>query len=54
MVLESGEFIHLRPDGMAQAGLGIGSKITAVGKVRMTLLGTPMLEAHRVNRIDLG
>ena len=53
VVLETGEFIHLRPDGMAQAALEIGSKVTAVGQVRMTLLGTSMLETHRINRIDL-
>ena len=53
MILESGESIHLRPHGMTAAGLDIGSKVTAVGDLRMTALGTRMLEAHRVNRIDL-
>jgi len=54
VVLETGEFIHLRPHGMALVGLGIGSKIIAVGKQRMTILGTRMLEAQQVNRIALG
>ena len=54
VVLETGEFIHLRPHGMALVGLGVGSKISAVGEVRMTILGTRMLQAHQVNRIALG
>ena len=53
VVLETGEFIRLRPDGVAQAALEIGSKVTAVGQARMTVLGTSMLETHRINRIDL-
>ena len=53
VILETGEFIHLRPHGMVAAGLDIGSKVNAVGELRMTVLGTRMLEAHRVNRIDL-
>ena len=53
VILETGEFIHLRPSGMTLAGLDIGSKVNAVGELRMTVLGTRMLEAHRVNRIDL-
>lgn len=54
VVLETGEFIHLRPHGMALVGLGVGSKINAVGEERMTILGTRMLEAQQVNRITLG
>ena len=54
VVLETGEFIHMRPHGMAQIGLGVGAKITAVGELRMTVLGTRMLEARAVNRVELG
>ncbi len=54
VMLETGEFIHLRPHGVVAAGLDIGSKVKAVGELRMTVLGTRMLEAHRVNRVDLG
>jgi hypothetical protein len=53
VILETGEFIHLRPHGMVAAGLDIGSRVNAVGDLRMTVLGTRMLEAHRVNRVDL-
>ena len=54
MVLETGEFIHMRPHGMAQVGLGVGTKVSAVGDVRMTVPGTRLLEAREVNRIELG
>lgn len=53
MILDTGEFIHLRPHGMVVAGLGIGSKVNAIGELRMTVLGTRILEARRVNRVDL-
>ena len=53
VVLESGEFVHLRPDGMQQLELTIGMKVTAIGALRMTVLGTRLLEARRVNGIDL-
>ncbi len=51
VVLETGEFIHLRPHGMALLGLGVGAQVRAVGEMRLTALGQPMLEAHQVNRI---
>lgn len=53
VILATGEFIHLRPHGMVQTGLAVGSQVSAVGEVRVTLLGTRMLEAHRVNRMSL-
>ena len=46
VVLETGEFIHMRPHGMAQVGLGVGAKVTAFGELRSTVLGTRMLEAR--------
>lgn len=54
VILETGEFIHLRPRGVATAGLDIGSKVNAVGELRMTATGTRMLQARRVNRVELG
>ena len=53
VILATGEFIHLRRRGMTQARLKIGSKVRAVGKLRMTLLNTRMLEAHHVNEHHL-
>jgi hypothetical protein len=53
MILETGEFVHLRPKGMVAAAVAIGSKLIALGELRTTALGTRMLRAHRVNRVDL-
>ena len=53
VMLATGEFIHLRRRGMMQARLKVGSKVRAVGKLRMTLLNTRMLEAHHVNEHHL-
>lgn len=53
VMLETGEFIHLRPGGMSDSRLEVGSKVNAVGHVRVTQLGNRLLEAHKVNRVDL-
>ena len=53
VVLKSGEFIHLRPPGMAMLGLAPGAKVNAAGSLRMTCLGTRLLEAREVNGIAL-
>ena len=53
VILESGEFIHTRPPGMKKLKLAVGSKVVAQGEMRMTVLGTPLLEAHEVNRVTL-
>jgi hypothetical protein len=53
VILESGEFVHLRPGGMAKAALRVGSKVRAVGDLRMTLLGSRLLEAHKINGTSL-
>lgn len=53
VVLESGEFIHLRPHGMSAIGLDVGSTVSARGELRMTILGTRMLEAHHANGYDI-
>ncbi len=51
VVLESGEFMHLRPAGMAETGLEVGSRVRAVGRARVTLFNTRWLDAHHVNGI---
>jgi len=53
VMLRSGAFVHLRPHGMAQVGLAVGSRVTARGHMRTTVLGTPIMEAKRVNQIEL-
>lgn len=53
VVLGNGEFIHLRPDGMTETGLRVGSKVSAVGRPGVTVFNTLWLDAHQVNGIDL-
>jgi hypothetical protein len=53
VVLENGEFIHLRPKGMASSGLAVGATVTATGELRMTVRGTALLQARKVNRFHL-
>jgi hypothetical protein len=53
VILESGEFIHTRPPGMKKLKLKVGSKVTAHGELRMTMLGTSLLEALEVNRVTI-
>jgi hypothetical protein len=53
VILEAGEFVHTRPDGMKRLKLKIGSKLTVHGETRMTVLGTPLIEAREVNSVTL-
>jgi hypothetical protein len=53
VILESGEFIHTRPAGMLKLKLKVGSKVRAHGELRLTMLGTSLLEAQEVNRMRL-
>jgi hypothetical protein len=53
VVLESGEFIHTRPLGMKKLKLKVGTKVTARGELRVTILGASSVEAAQVNRATL-
>ena len=53
VILESGEFIHTRPYGMKKLKLQVGSTVIALGEVRTTVLGTPLIEAREINRVAL-
>ena len=53
VVLKSGEFIHTRPSGMKRLNLGVGMNVIARGKLRATVLGTVLMEAHEVKRTRL-
>jgi hypothetical protein len=53
VVLESGDFVHLRPHGMEKSGLEVGAQIVAKGKRRMTVLGTTLLEAREINHVKI-
>jgi hypothetical protein len=54
VVLESGEFLHLKPDGMKHTGLQVGQQVTAEGRARPTPLGQSAIEAEVVNGIPIG
>lgn len=52
-VLESGEFLHLRPEGAKAIKLKAGQKLSFEGEVRSSPSGTIVIEAHRVNGVAL-
>jgi hypothetical protein len=54
VILEDGEFVHTRPDGMRKLNLEIGAKVVVRGDTRMTVLGTSLIEASEVNGVSLG
>lgn len=50
VVLDTGDFVHLKPEGMAAAKLGIGDKVVARGEMRSMALGSHfVMEANHVN-----
>lgn len=51
VVLDTGDFIHTRPDGYAQLGLEVGADVTASGPARPLRgdAGGQVIEAHTVN-----
>jgi hypothetical protein len=53
VVLESGDFVHLRPHGMEKSGLKVGVKVVAKGERRMTVFGTTLLEAREINHVKI-
>lgn len=53
VVLDSGDFIHLKPDGMRQVGLKIGDRVEATGEARPMELGHRVVEAVEVNGVRL-
>jgi hypothetical protein len=53
VVLEQGDFIHLKRHGMRQMVLNVGDAVDAKGKVRPMEAGGQVMEAACVNGIDL-
>jgi hypothetical protein len=53
VVLESGDFIHLKPEGMKHIGLNVGDKVTAEGTAALMPLGQQVIEATSVNGVAL-
>ena len=53
VLLESGDFVHLRPHGMEVLKPTAGSRITAYGSMRPTVLGVKVLEAQEANGVQI-
>ena len=53
VVLDTGDFIHLKPDGMRQVDLKVGDSVDVDGKVHPMELGGRMVEATVVNGVHL-
>lgn len=49
VVLESGDFVHVKPDDMERLHLAVGDDVRAEGKTRSHVLGGVVLEAESVN-----
>jgi hypothetical protein len=54
VVLDSGDFVHLKPHGMKQVGLTVGARVTARGASRPTVTGRRAIEATAVNGVEIG
>ena len=53
VVLDSGDFVHLKPDGMKKAALKIGEQVTARGKGSPLSTGGHAVDAETVNGIQV-
>jgi hypothetical protein len=53
VILESGDFIHLKAEGMKNVGLKPGDTVTAEGTTAMMPLGQQVIEAKTVNGTSL-
>ena len=53
VVLEDGDFIHLKPGGMKKLGLRVGQHIAAKGTARHMLMGRRVIEAEVVDGVVL-
>jgi hypothetical protein len=49
VILETGDFVYLKPDGMKAIEVKVGDQITAEGKSAMMPLGQQVIEAKTVN-----
>ena len=53
VVLDSGDFVHLKPLGMHRVPLKVGSRVVADGPIRPTVTGHRVVEARTVNGIEI-
>jgi len=54
VVLDSGDFLHLKPHGMKKAGLIVGQEVAAEGRSRPMALGHRVIEVDVVDGVALG
>jgi hypothetical protein len=52
-ILETGEFVHMKPDGARAVDLKVGQKLTVEGEVRTSPAGHTVIEATLVNGIEI-
>jgi hypothetical protein len=52
-ILETGDFVHLRPHGAKAIGLKVGQTLEAEGEVRPGWAGCRVIEARRANGVSL-
>ncbi|MDY3555480.1 hypothetical protein R5W24_004623 [Gemmata sp. JC717] len=53
VVLDTGDFVHLKPHGMRQVALAVGTRVVAEGTARPTVTGHRVIEATVVNGTEL-
>ena len=51
VVLDSGNFVHLKPEGMKRLNLSVGQRVVARGKARPMATGRCVLDAESVNGV---
>ena len=49
MILDTGDFIYMKPEGMKRVALKVGDQVTAEGTSAMMPLGQQVIEAKTVN-----
>lgn len=53
VVLDNGDFLHLKPDGMKRTGLLVGQRAVATGKARPMQGGHRVIEAQAVKSLAI-
>ena len=52
-ILETGEFVHMKPHGAKAAKLKLGLELKVVGDIRVSPDGFTGIEAENINGIDI-
>ena len=53
-ILESGDFLHLKPEGARAIGIEVGMDVKAHGKTKPMAGGNVVIEAEEVNGVAIG